>query len=715
MVVATLIIVASWGIALLFTIPLTDGFSNFMMPLSLPSGFKKNAVMSMTVAGVPTTTKTAVIVGGGPVGLATALTLAKSEASSFNNVVVLEKRKAGAFESEKAYLYLLDGRGQKLTDSMGITQSLASSSVSSKQFTELNELLTDGTQNTKKLPVLMSSGVEKFWMPRKVLLDGFFQAIDAHNQLGKGSTIQIFFDSRVTSLNFDSPDGIVVGIHSNSTEGEGRGDGKKEHFFAGAELVVGADGMNSFVRNVMAAKCACAPTATITKREEDGNANVNGNCYEMVEKNSDSAGLLFKMITPRLRFPMPMPEGMSTADLVHEDEVQHCTPHGTMEVNSRFAAIMGDSLLRHSDREEAALEGEAQQRKEKGHCEEDHLSVPEKAYAIRGTGNTDTSRLSMGLLPVRGDAPRTCNFIAKPGHELWSIDSVAGLKSYFARQFPQMTPLSDFVGEEELQRFVEASPGTFPKPQYCPSAYGFAVCGNDSRDRGANEEEKEKDDRRRPLRGIFRGLYEGLTAETEKKAGLVLLGDSLHAFPPDLGQGVNSGLEDVFVLGKVLEECRGDIGRALPLFEERRMPEVKALVDIMVYGFPYQYSQGPWYKKLASTVNFIVRLLLSKALPFLISPPAFFMVQDSTLSYQKIRRRAHRTTLVLVVMVAAIIAVVFVPKSAAVGALSRVLNHSPFGMAAVPDVGRKLGLVLGWLATHTGSPDFPEPGAAILL
>ena len=40
---------------------------------------------------------------------------------------------------------------------------------------------------------------------------------------------------------------------------------------------------------------------------------------------------------------------------------------------------------------------------------------------------------------------------------------------------------------------------------------------------------------------------------------LLLLGDALHAFPPDLGQGVNSGLEDVVELNNCLDDSNDSI------------------------------------------------------------------------------------------------------------------------------------------------------------
>ena len=125
--------------------------------------------------------------------------------------------------------------------------------------------------------------------------------------------------------------------------------------------------------------------------------------------------------------------------------------------------------------------------------------------------------------------------------------------------------------------------------------------------------------------------------------GIVLLGDALHAFPPDLGQGVNSGLEDVVLLNEALEATNDDLRVALPLLEERRLPDIRALCRLMQFGFPYQYNQKPLISKLFS-LNFVLRLVLNKILPFVFSKPAFFLIQDDTLSYTEVLRKSHRTT-----------------------------------------------------------------------
>ena len=38
----------------------------------------------------------------------------------------------------------------------------------------------------------------------------------------------------------------------------------------------------------------------------------------------------------------------------------------------------------------------------------------------------------------------------------------------------------------------------------------------------------------------------------ERDTGVVLLGDACHAFPPDAGQGVNAGFQDVIALDRAL-------------------------------------------------------------------------------------------------------------------------------------------------------------------
>ncbi|HEY9663699.1 MAG TPA: FAD-dependent oxidoreductase, partial [Allocoleopsis sp.] len=72
------------------------------------------------------------IVGGGPAGLAAALMLAKR---GWTEITVLEKRVAADYyEPDKSFSYLIDGRGQKFTDLLGLTEKLATIGVANTEF-----------------------------------------------------------------------------------------------------------------------------------------------------------------------------------------------------------------------------------------------------------------------------------------------------------------------------------------------------------------------------------------------------------------------------------------------------------------------------------------------------------------------------------------------------------------------------------------------------
>ena len=73
------------------------------------------------------------------------------------------------------------------------------------------------------------------------------------------------------------------------------------------------------------------------------------------------------------------------------------------------------------------------------------------------------------------------------------------------------------------------------------------------------------------------------------------------------------------------------------------MPEVRALIKIMQFAFPYQYNQKPLIAKIFFA-NFAVRILLNKLLPKFFNKPAFYLIQDHTISYTEILKKSHSTT-----------------------------------------------------------------------
>ncbi|MCL2934912.1 MAG: FAD-dependent monooxygenase [Trichodesmium sp. MAG_R03] len=136
---------------------------------------------------------------------------------------------------------------------------------------------------------------------------------------------------------------------------------------------------------------------------------------------------------------------------------------------------------------------------------------------------------------------------------------------------------------------------------------------------------------------------------TFSSSGVVLLGDVFHCFPPDIGQGVNSALEDVFILNQALTQNNDIISDALPLFEYLRSPDIKPLICLAQTAYSWQYNQGFLGKRLWS-INFFIRLLLSRILPFIFAPPAFILIQNHQLSYREIWGIAQRTTIFIFVL-----------------------------------------------------------------
>mmetsp|Transcript_9644 Transcript_9644/g.33883 ORF Transcript_9644/g.33883 Transcript_9644/m.33883 type:complete len:242 (+) Transcript_9644:698-1423(+) len=213
----------------------------------------------------------------------------------------------------------------------------------------------------------------------------------------------------------------------------------------------------------------------------------------------------------------------------------------------------------------------------------------------------------LGLLPHRDtNTPRTANIIKPASHEVWKISTGAEFEKYASDCFPQLG--QGVISTEEAEQFVQGKPGRFPAPRFVPR---LAACVGST--------------------------------------SAFLVGDAAHAFPPDLGQGLNSALEDAQCLEDSLS---AGAETAVEAYQTKRGPAAEALCRIVCVGFPYQYNQGPIWREKIFFAGFVLRLGLSKLTRGLLMQP----VALATLAgdpYEAIWIKAKKTTLLYKTVVAA--------------------------------------------------------------
>ncbi len=246
--------------------------------------------------------------------------------------------------------------------------------------------------------------------------------------------------------------------------------------------------------------------------------------------------------------------------------------------------------------------------------EEKDISISTMTYAIRSNFKEKKKAISLGLLPFKNkNQTRTANIITYPDHQIWQLKTPEEVAKYFDKSFPQI-PLEKIILSEEISRFTFSKGGEFPNPQFCSGVY--KILGEPDNNQGT---------------------------------AVILLGDAVHCFPPDIGQGVNSALEDIYILQEILEETEDNLSQGLPIYQNKRQDDIKALIRLVQISYPWQYNQDPWQTKLWS-VNFFIRLLLSRFLPFMFSPHSFVLIQNHNLSYSEILAKSNRNTTILLTL-----------------------------------------------------------------
>jgi 2-polyprenyl-6-methoxyphenol hydroxylase-like FAD-dependent oxidoreductase len=535
----------------------------------------------------------ALIVGGGPAGVAASLALAKLR--GWTGVTVVERSHDLSWaDPDRSYVYGVDGRGLRCAEMLGLGDRLLSAGVDITSV-PLTRVGPDGKASTRVVGT-KDPNVATHWMPRAALMKVLAGGLEEFNNNKNSSSskaaqaaaavaaaggdnqkeaaaaaaaaVEVLTSSRVVGLErvTDAQGRARVAVRVEVGGGSGRGGPAvvaTRTFYP--SLVLGCDGIGSLVRKALqrwaaeddleAGAAAAAAAAAGGPRRGRGRAPTFG----VRSYPSPASGLRFKV----LRLP-PNPALRDGATVLR---------------NPSFAVL---------------------------------------------TGSYKGRPLRMGLLPVRDESMgRTGNVITKPDHPLWRLPKgdARAWRAALAEAFPQ-ADFDALVPEDVMRAFADSEGGAFPDPQ-ASDGVAYVLGGGGG---GGGEE----DDQPGP----------------PAAAAVLLVGDAAHAFPPDLGQGVNAALQDVqFLTESALADHADSVAPAARAYGAARAPEADALAKLVSFGYPYQYQQAPVRAKLWM-LGFLARLALSK-LPLVglaVSPPAFMLVQNTRLSYGEVLRRATATT-----------------------------------------------------------------------
>lgn len=236
------------------------------------------------------------------------------------------------------------------------------------------------------------------------------------------------------------------------------------------------------------------------------------------------------------------------------------------------------------------------------------VAEPSGRYVIEGNkkGRPRDSIFKIRIQPASAKDEgivRTAVIIQKENHKLWSVRDVEECYKLFEENHPQLQ-VRNLIPREEMERFVAAKVSSFQPIRRSTS-----------------------------LVGHFKNA----------SGGVVLLGDAAHSFPPDLGQGLNSALEDVWLLGNVIDKVGTDASpkQVIDEYEKVRDEDTWALMYLMVHGAPYQYRQSKWH--IAHSLNFLLREKLSSLAPALFHRQITPLVFEGH-GYSDVRRMADKTT-----------------------------------------------------------------------
>lgn len=217
-----------------------------------------NAISS-SILHPPTYKKKAIVVGGGPVGLATAITL--SNPPHCMNVTLFEQSTPSAYDPTKAYLYMVNGRGQTWTQRFPRVQELLVERGSRTAGGMGNFCIVPADPNEEiptPKPITQSNDAEKvvnkesYWIPRHTMTQLLQDVIveQQENNCGERGCIDLRLGMRFVSMETTNGGNMLQVTVQNVKDPNVRYEE-----VATAPFVIGADGMNSQVCSLTRKLC----------------------------------------------------------------------------------------------------------------------------------------------------------------------------------------------------------------------------------------------------------------------------------------------------------------------------------------------------------------------------------------------------------------------------------------------------------------------------